>query len=74
MVYSNGTGIYFDPDTRMEIRKFVQEPFTPNRADMETEPSISQTQTFLSRGLVGLCTSRLVAGSSMVYQTAERLG
>jgi len=43
MVYSNGTGIYFDPDTRMEIRKFVQEPFTPNRADMETEPSISQT-------------------------------
>ncbi len=69
MVYSNGTGIYFDPDTRLEVKKFVQEPFSPNRTDMETEPSISQTQTFLSRGLVGLCTSRLVAGSSMVYQT-----
>lgn len=69
MVYSNGTGIYFDPDTRMEVKKFVQEPFTPNRTDMDTEPSISQTQTYLSHGLVGLCTSRLVAGSSMVYQT-----
>lgn len=71
MVYSNGTGIYFDPDTRLEVKKFVQEPFTPNRSDMETEPSISQTQTFLSRGVVGLCTSRLVAGSSMVYSTPQ---
>ena len=72
MVYSNGTGIHFDPDTRLEVKKFVQEPFTPNRTDMEMEPSISQTQTYLSRGSVGICTSKLVAGSSMVYQTPPR--
>lgn len=71
MVFSNGTGIFFDPDTRLEVRKFVQEPFTPNRTDMEVEPSISQTQSYLVRGVVALCTSKLVAGSSMVYRTPQ---
>lgn len=69
MVLSNGTGIYFDPSTRLEVRKFVQEPFTPNRNDMEVEPSVSTTETYLSRGAVGLCTSKLVAGSTMNYNT-----
>jgi hypothetical protein len=69
MVYSNGTGAFFDADTRVELKKFVQEPFTPNRSDVEVEPSISQTEAFLSRGSVGLCTSKMIAGSSMVYQT-----
>ncbi len=69
MVMSNGTGIYFDPSTRLEVRRFIQEPFTPNRNDMEVEPSVSTTETFLSRGAVGLCTSKLVAGSTMNYNT-----
>lgn len=69
MVYSNGTGAFFDADTRVEVKRFMQEPFTPNRNDMEVEPSISQTQAFLSRGTVGLCNSKLVAGSNMTYQT-----
>lgn len=69
MVFSNGTGISLDPDTRVEVRKFVQEPFTPNRTDMEIEPSISQTVSHVSRGTVGVCTSKLVAGSSMQYTT-----
>lgn len=69
MVFSNGTGAFFDADTRVEVRRFVQEPFTPNRTDVEVEPSISQTQAFVSRGTVGLCTSKLVAGSNMNYNT-----
>lgn len=69
MVFSNGAGVFFGPDTRMEVRRFVQEPFSPNRTDIEVEPSISQTMTYLSRGTVGLCTSRMVAGSTMVYST-----
>jgi len=69
MVWSNGTGIYFDPNTRLEVKRFVQEPFIPNRQDMEVEPSISRTETFLPRGTVGLCTSKLVAGSTMTYNT-----
>jgi hypothetical protein len=71
MVYSNGTGIFFDSDTKLEVKKFVQEPFSPNRTDMDVEPSISQTQAFLSRGSIGLCSSKLVAGSSMIYQTPQ---
>ncbi len=71
MVYSNGTGAYFDQDTRVEVKKFLQEPFTPNRVDNEVEPSISQTQAFLVRGTVGLCNSKQVAGSNMVYATPQ---
>jgi methionine-rich copper-binding protein CopC len=69
VVFSNGTGAYFDHDTRIEVKKFIQEPFTPNRTDMDTEPSISQTQAFLARGSVGLCNSKQVAGSTMNYAT-----
>ena len=69
MVFSNGTGAYMDPDTRLEVRRFEQERFTPNRTDMNREPSISRTNSFLSRGTVGLCNSELSTGSSMVYQT-----
>jgi hypothetical protein len=69
IVLSNSTGVFFDPDTKVEMQRFMQEPFTPNRTDMDTEPSISQTQAMVSRGSVGLCTPNMVAGSSMVYST-----
>ena len=65
MVFSNGTGIFFDEETRVEVKRFDQEPFLPNRSDMDVEPSISQTQAYLPRGTVGICPSKLVAGSSM---------
>ncbi len=71
MVFSNGTGAYFDEDTKVEMKRFQQEPFTPNRSDMDTEPSISQTHAFVARGTVGLCTSKLVAGSNMTYSTSQ---
>ncbi|MCU0792150.1 MAG: hypothetical protein MUE42_04720 [Opitutaceae bacterium] len=69
LVMSNGAGLYFAPDTKMSVDRFVQEPFEPNRTDLDTEPSVSQTRNRVSRGSVGLCTSKLVAGSSMVYNT-----
>jgi hypothetical protein len=71
MVYSNGSGVYLDSDTRLDIKKFTQEPFTPNRYDLDTEPSVSQTQAYLSHGVIGLCTNKLAAGSSMVYATPQ---
>lgn len=71
LVLSNGTGVFFDPDTKLEINRFLQEPFTPNRNDMEVEPSVSQTSAFMPRGTVALCTSKMVAGSSMVYTTPQ---
>lgn len=69
MVFSNGTGVYFDHDTRVEVRRFEQEPFVPNRTDMDTEPSVSQTLIILSRGMIAICTSKLVAGSTMIFRT-----
>lgn len=71
LVLSNGTALYVAADTRFEVKKFMQEPFTPNRTDLDVEPSISQTLIRVAHGSVGICTSRLVAGSSMTYQTPQ---
>lgn len=69
LVLSNGTALYVGPATRFEVKKFLQEPFSPNRTDLDVEPSISQTVVKILRGSLGICTSKLVAGSSMVYNT-----
>jgi hypothetical protein len=70
LVLSNGTGIYFDVNTRVEIRTFQQDSFRPNRSDIEDEPSISRTHMFLDYGVIGISTSKLVAGSTMQYDTS----
>lgn len=70
VVLSNGTGIYFDVSTRVEIRAFQQEAFRPNRTDIEEEPSLSNTKLYLDHGVIGVSTSKLVAGSTMMYETS----
>ena len=69
MVFSNDAGIALDSDTRIVIEKFTQTPFISNRTDMDMEPSTSQTRVYVPKGIVGLCTNELAAGSSMIYYT-----
>jgi hypothetical protein len=72
IVYSNGTGMFVDENTRVEIGRFVQEPFQPDRdatLDQPYEPSVSQSNVYVPHGAIGICTSRLVSGSSMLYST-----
>ncbi len=74
IVYSNGTGMAIEENTRVEINRFMQEPFQPQSnqsAATLNEPSISQSDIYLARGTVGICTSRLVSGSSMNYSTPQ---
>ena len=68
-VYSNGTAMYVDANTRIEVNRFVQERFQPNSNTTEAEPSASQSDIFLWHGLVGVCTSQLVSGTTMNYTT-----
>lgn len=70
IVLSNGTGIYFDVNSLTEIRAFVQAPFRPNRTDMDEEPSISRTHMYLDYGVVGISTSRMAAGSTLLVETS----
>lgn len=70
IVLSNGTGIYIDADTRLQIRGFEQGSFRPNRTDIEDEPSISRTNLYVDHGCIGVSTSKMVAGSTMVYETS----
>jgi hypothetical protein len=72
IVYSNGTGMFVDENTRVEIGTFVQEPFQPDRdatLDQPYEPSVSNSNVYVPHGAVGICTSRLVSGSLMLYAT-----
>jgi len=70
IVLSNGVGVYFDVNTRSEIRGFVQAPFRPNRTDMEDEPSVSRTDMHIDFGVVGVSTSRMSAGSTLSFETS----
>jgi hypothetical protein len=70
VVLSNGTGIFIDFDTRIMVRKFEQESFRPNRSDIDDEPSVSTTHLFVDHGVIGVSTSKMAAGSTMVYETS----
>ena len=75
-VYSNGTGLFVDQNSRVEINHFSQEPFQPPHVepgDELIEPSVSQSNVLVVRGAVGICTSRLMSGSSMNYSTPQAL-
>ena len=67
MVFSNGTGIFLDQDTHIQIKRFTQDAFTANRTNLELEPSVSTTEVFLSRGILAVSTSKLAAGSAMSF-------
>lgn len=69
MVFSNGTGAFLDQDTHIEVKRFTQEPFTASRTDLELEPSISHTVVAIARGTVAVSTSKLAAGSTLIFET-----
>jgi len=72
LVFSNGTGLFVDESTHVEINRFVQEPFRPEsnrQVAASYEPSVSQSDIHVSHGSVGVCTSQLISGSSMLYST-----
>jgi hypothetical protein len=76
LVYSNGTGLFVDEITRLEIKRFSQEPFKTepsSQLDASHEPSVSQSDVVLSRGAIALCTSQLISGSAMLYNTPHAL-
>jgi hypothetical protein len=70
LVLSNGSGLFLDVSTRAEIRDFEQAAFRPNRSDVEDEPSLSKTHIYLDHGVIGVSTSKMVAGSLVVYDTS----
>ncbi len=70
LVFSNGTGVYTDENTRFEIEKFDQEFFAPNN-NLKVEPSNSSTLVGLSTGRVVISTPRLLSGTTMVYKTTH---
>lgn len=68
IVYSNGTAVFIDENTRFIIEKFDQEFFAPNN-NLRVEPSNSSTVVKLVHGRVVISTPRLLSGTTMYYQT-----
>ena len=72
LVFSNGTGMLVDENSRVEISRFEQERFLPvgdRRLDGSHEPSVSQSNVVIRYGTLSFCTSQLISGSSMIYST-----
>ncbi len=69
LVFSNGVGAFLDPETTLRVVRFTQQPFQPNRADLDIEPSVSRMFLSLRRGTVALCTGRLLPGSILEVTT-----
>jgi hypothetical protein len=71
LVYSNGTSIFVDEKTIVEIRKFVQKPFPSSVDTAVIEPSVSDTIANVKQGRVIITTNELASGTSMVYLTPQ---
>ncbi len=71
LVYSNGTSIYIDEKTIIDINRFVQRPFPAGADTTVLEPSASDTIARVSQGRVIITTNELATGTSMVYSTPE---
>ncbi len=72
-VYSNGTGIVVEQNTRLQVDHFTQERFqsnSPTRTNPEIEPSVSHSDVRVTQGAIGICTNQLAAGTTMVYSTS----
>ncbi len=68
-VYSNGTSLYIDEKTIIQIAKFVQMPF-PKGTDLTVnEPSISHTLGRITQGRIIITTNKLATGTTMLYMT-----
>ncbi len=73
VVFSNGTAMFFAAETRIDVTKFRQSAFLPERSDLENEPSISNTEIFIPRGAVAISTPKLSPGTTLVYTTPHGL-
>ncbi len=71
LVYSNGTSLFVDAQTIVEIRKFVQQPFPSGVDTAVIEPSVSDTIVHVKQGRVIITTNQLAAGTTMVYLTPQ---
>ncbi|HVZ65272.1 MAG TPA: FecR domain-containing protein [Lacunisphaera sp.] len=72
LVYSNGVSMTIAANSRVEVKRFEQEPFEAGKepvSDSHAEPSTSQSEIHLSRGGVGITTSDFATGSTMVCTT-----
>jgi hypothetical protein len=68
-VYSNGTSIFIDEKTVIQIAKFEQKPFPKGTDTTVTEPSISHTVGRITQGRIIITTNKLMTGTTMVYMT-----
>ena len=72
VVFSDGTGLFLEENTRLEITRFVQQPLQvtgDGTLDVSRQLAVSETLVTITRGTVAICASPLLTGSSMVYNT-----
>jgi len=68
VMFSNQTVMFIDEKTELRIKRFDQEPFTPNN-NLGIEPSNSETLINLFEGELVLNTPQLLSGTHLIFET-----
>jgi len=68
-VLSSGTGLYLDANSQVKISQFDQEKFESTHLAADVEPSVSHLNVLIMRGLIGLCASPMVSGTTVLFST-----
>lgn len=69
LVFSNGTSLYVDEKTIVQIVKFEQRPFAKGIDTTGSEPSVSHTVGRITQGRIIITTNQLATGTTMIYVT-----
>jgi hypothetical protein len=68
-VYSNGTSLFVDEKTAIQVARFEQKPFPKGTDTTVNEPSISHTLGRITKGRIIITTNKLATGTTMIYMT-----
>ena len=72
LLFSNGTQVTVQPDSVFSVDQFLQTPFDSRKTDyskIKSEPSVSQTKLFVSKGSIIADVAKLKKGSSFKIGT-----
>jgi len=71
LIFSNNTGVFFSPGTRIVVERFEHAPFIADPNRMDDEPAASNFTGRLLAGTAALCFPKQVFGSTVLLQIPQ---
>jgi len=71
LIFSNNTGVFFSPGTRLVVDRFEHAPFIADPNRMDDEPAASSFTGRLLAGTIAFCFPKQVFGSTVLLQIPQ---